>query len=154
MSSVMSLIYKSSGKAEVPGPYLVVHLTVLVGSVTVHHSVQLVGIIPVSSENEEIHSLVLPRILYWFSFSKRRQWGMETKAWEKSNMAMSDRYTWSRALAQSFMACTNWVSQECPVWKPCCRDVRILLFSKNLLMLDCTMCSRILEQIKVKEIGQ
>jgi len=78
---------------------------------------------------------------------------MESKALEKSKIAMSVWNPESSALEQYSIASISWVSKRCFDLKPCCHVDKMLFDSRNQHILDGTMCWMILLQIEVSDIG-
>jgi len=102
---------------------------------------------------DSTHRKVPPHMPYQWSFTKRRLWGTESKAFEKSKTAMSVLVPESRLLAQSSIAKTSYVSQEWPALKPCWRGDKILFDSRNRLILEWMICSKTLLQMHVNDTG-
>jgi len=98
-------------------------------------------------KKELIQLSVLPRIPYESILVSKRWWGTESKAFEKSKIATSVGDPESRALAQSSIASINWVSHKWPDLKPCWRGVIMLFSSRNLQILEWTICSTSKENI-------
>ena len=101
----------------------------------------------------EIQVWVLPVIPKFCNLWSNLLCGTVSNALLKSIIIISTGVLASMDLARSLTVRTSWDSQEWFARNPCCLSVRIWCSEKCLMMLLCSMCSKSLQQIGVKDTG-
>ena len=107
-----------------------------------------------SVRKERSQSWMEPLMPYLSSFWRRRSWGTVSNAFEKSNIAKSICLPESKDVSRSCTVVMSWVSVEYPALKPWFRCVRIFCDSKWEMMWMKMMCSSVLQDTDVSEIGR
>ena len=104
-------------------------------------------------QNFLIHWSFLSLIPEYSSFSNKFWWHTLSKALLKSSSMLPICSLWFIDFARLFTVLINCISQDRCFLKPCCRSIKMLLFSKCFMLLLCNICSKTLHEMDVKLIG-